>query len=364
MALKGKRNRRIETGDMKEDRISELPDCLLHHIFSFADTTDAVKTCTLSKRWRYLWTSLPFLKLSYKSFSKINVNFINQVLMRRNSVPITSFYFSSPFQVKASAVEPWICYAINHQVQHLTIELNCPASPVEFPNCFYSCTSLTTLKLDAYDFGLMLPKTLGLSSLKNLHLVSFRIEDFDGSIFSSCPNLKTLKLEDVWFEGMEGFCVCALNLKSFEFVQPEEPDIYGPCEFVIVAPKLRKFKFYGYPPFVCSSENLSSLDQLEIDLPSSVELDCTYYTDELKQELALEVLQMLDAFHMAKSITLSMNVLQVLSYISSSLNQHPSEFLNLEYLKFESRESSGKVKIPGFILNYFLKSSPLLEICW
>ncbi|XP_026445006.1 F-box/FBD/LRR-repeat protein At1g16930-like isoform X2 [Papaver somniferum] len=57
----------MERGDSSsgEDRISQLPDSIIHHILSFlSDTTYAVQTCVLSKRWRYLWTSLPVLKFS------------------------------------------------------------------------------------------------------------------------------------------------------------------------------------------------------------------------------------------------------------------------------------------------------------
>ncbi|XP_050236914.1 F-box/LRR-repeat protein 25-like isoform X2 [Mercurialis annua] len=307
---------------MKEDRISELPDCLLHHILSFTDATDAVKTCILSKRWRYLWTSLPSLTFNYRD-SRVNVNFINQLLIRRNSVPIHSFYYASSFQVNASEVERWICYAINHQVQHLTIEVHCPKFPIQLSNCFCGCTSLITLKLDGYYFSLTLPKTLEFPSLKNLHLVRFRLDDFDASFFSSCPNLETLKLEDVWFEVIGSFSVCALNLRTFEF-ESLESDFDWNYEFVIVAPKLRKFKFDGYPPFFCSTKNLCSPDQIEIHLPSDLEL--LYSTDELKQRLALEVLQMLKAFHTAESITLFVNVLQTMmvrvNTIFTALNLH------------------------------------------
>ncbi|KAL8255986.1 hypothetical protein R6Q59_031053 [Mikania micrantha] len=46
-----------ETGD--EDRISRLPNCLLVEILSrLPATKDAIKTGTLSKRWKNLWTSV------------------------------------------------------------------------------------------------------------------------------------------------------------------------------------------------------------------------------------------------------------------------------------------------------------------
>lgn len=37
-----------------KDRSSELPDALIHHIFSFLDIRYVLQTCILSRRWRYL----------------------------------------------------------------------------------------------------------------------------------------------------------------------------------------------------------------------------------------------------------------------------------------------------------------------
>ncbi|XP_050231936.1 F-box/FBD/LRR-repeat protein At2g26030-like isoform X2 [Mercurialis annua] len=308
-------NKRMRSKEI--DRISELPDCLLHQIFCFLDSIDVVKTCILSKRWRYLWASSPYLNFKfinfYSSKKKYFINFINQFLLRRNSIPIHRFIYHVDFHVEASMVESWICYAVKHQVQHLTLQPFYPKLGTRFPFYFGGCTSLTTLKLDASHYeSRPLPESLELPSLKNLHLIGF--ERCDGSIFSSFLNLETLKLEDMCFKGIQIFGLCALNLKSFDFVNnPEEP--FSRCDFVIVAPKLRKFRFNGYPPFVCSTKNLCSLDLFEIDLPYNFEFELkdVYFTEELKQVFACEVLQMINAFHIAKSITLSMRVIQLIS---------------------------------------------------
>ncbi|XP_050232870.1 F-box/LRR-repeat protein At3g26922-like isoform X2 [Mercurialis annua] len=350
-----KRKRQIE--EMKEDRISELPDCILHHVFSFADTSDVVRTCVLSKRWRYLWTSLPCLNFNFRKFSRVIsskrssfINFIHQLLLRRNSIPIHTFLYSAPLEVKSTAVESWIYYAIKHQVQHLTIEADCcTRKPVQFPNCFYGCTSLTTLEIICcrYYGSITLPNTLKLSSLKNLHLGAFGFSD--GNLFSTCPNLETLKLEDISIRSIRNFSVCALNLKSFDFLINWR-ELVSYSEIVIVAPKLKKFKFRSFPPKLLSFKNLSSLDQIEIDLPSISDQNYFYPIDELKQMFALRVLQMLNSLHIAQTMTLSMNVIQVLSYIPASLNEHPSQLSNLKYLKLVS-------SIPACIWTYFRKNS-------
>ncbi|GJN09487.1 hypothetical protein PR202_ga27499 [Eleusine coracana subsp. coracana] len=49
--------------DPKADRLSALPDSLLHHILSFLKAWEMVQTCVLSRRWRHLWASVPCIDL-------------------------------------------------------------------------------------------------------------------------------------------------------------------------------------------------------------------------------------------------------------------------------------------------------------
>ncbi|CAL4980090.1 unnamed protein product [Urochloa decumbens] len=52
------------------DRLSALPDCLIHVIMSFMKSRQAVQTCVLSRRWRYLWHSVPCLDIGFDEFKK------------------------------------------------------------------------------------------------------------------------------------------------------------------------------------------------------------------------------------------------------------------------------------------------------
>ncbi|KAL6652725.1 hypothetical protein ACP70R_011650 [Stipagrostis hirtigluma subsp. patula] len=51
------------------DRLSALPDCLIHHIMSFMKARQVVQTCVLSTRWTHLWRSVPCLNLDQVEFS-------------------------------------------------------------------------------------------------------------------------------------------------------------------------------------------------------------------------------------------------------------------------------------------------------
>ncbi|KAJ1271116.1 hypothetical protein BS78_06G104200 [Paspalum vaginatum] len=50
------------------DRLSDLPDCLLHEIMSRMKAREAVQTCVLSRRWRHLWRSIPCLDVDQGEF--------------------------------------------------------------------------------------------------------------------------------------------------------------------------------------------------------------------------------------------------------------------------------------------------------
>ncbi|CAM0871276.1 unnamed protein product [Alopecurus aequalis] len=51
------------------DRLSNLPDCLLHVILSQLRSRQAVQTCALSWRWRHLWLAVPSIRIESKDFA-------------------------------------------------------------------------------------------------------------------------------------------------------------------------------------------------------------------------------------------------------------------------------------------------------
>jgi len=50
------------------DRLSALPDCLLHVIMSSLKARQVVQTCVLSTRWRHLWRSVPCIDVDIVEF--------------------------------------------------------------------------------------------------------------------------------------------------------------------------------------------------------------------------------------------------------------------------------------------------------
>jgi hypothetical protein len=53
------------------DRLSDLPDCLLHDILSRLKARQLVQTCVLSSRWRRLWLTAPCLDIDAGEFASV-----------------------------------------------------------------------------------------------------------------------------------------------------------------------------------------------------------------------------------------------------------------------------------------------------
>uniref|UniRef100_A0A8I6Z4F7 F-box domain-containing protein n=1 Tax=Hordeum vulgare subsp. vulgare TaxID=112509 RepID=A0A8I6Z4F7_HORVV len=50
------------------DRLSNLPDCLLHSVLSYLRSRQVVHTSLLSRRWRHLWRAVPCIDIHHRDF--------------------------------------------------------------------------------------------------------------------------------------------------------------------------------------------------------------------------------------------------------------------------------------------------------
>nr|CAB3489454.1 unnamed protein product [Digitaria exilis] len=72
-----------ETASMKhgfEDRISALPDELIHHLLGFLQAPEAVRTSLLSRRWRHHWKSMRSLRLTLVDGPELRAEWLNQFM--------------------------------------------------------------------------------------------------------------------------------------------------------------------------------------------------------------------------------------------------------------------------------------------
>ncbi|XVF41194.1 hypothetical protein PTKIN_Ptkin01aG0260600 [Pterospermum kingtungense] len=345
-----------------EDRISYLDDDLLHKILSFLDTKYAVQTCVLSKRWKFLWRTLPYLHFNMFTYFPVQDSQDEDALDASMGINLTNLITQVlcrfPHQQFGFLVGGLICYAIQHNVQQLSVRSYSNA-PILLPESLFTCQSLTALELvmesvpDAH-FFLRLPKFMAnFLALKSLHLHGFSMmgPNVDPVLFSGCPNLETLELLDILVDEHKNLCVNALNLKYLQLSLLGSGEIYR-CKLVIDAPKLTSFKYRGYTPIVCSKDNLPSLDDANFYI---------YKTDLKEEKYALQIINSCKEFRNVKSLTLSSSIVKVLSMFPSLLRLDENQVLyaNLKYLKITGK----KFEIPANVKNYFLNGSTILKIC-
>jgi len=125
-----------------EDMISELPDEILCHILSFGTTKFAVKTSILSKRWRYIWVSVPVLQFNQQEFSRIEnfINFVSCVLQYYEASDVERFSLAWNQGFDEQMATTWLDYAARRNIRELTLDIQ-PAKEFTLPVSLLHCSS-------------------------------------------------------------------------------------------------------------------------------------------------------------------------------------------------------------------------------
>ncbi|XP_030493104.2 putative F-box/LRR-repeat protein At4g15060 [Cannabis sativa] len=183
----------------EEDRISKLPDALILHILSFLLTKDVVPTCLLSKRWKFIWYSVPTLSFSYRTYFQLPGggkklrNYVENCLEQRKRgmqfIPnsaITSFKLRmKSYKLSHSdGIDKWLAYAVENRVKEITLELG--------EGYYYDNDG------NYYYYYYFLPKTL-LVNAKFLTILELMLVELNCSYSFSFPSLKSLTLTLVQF---------------------------------------------------------------------------------------------------------------------------------------------------------------------
>ncbi|XP_030513685.2 F-box protein At5g03100-like [Rhodamnia argentea] len=172
-----------------QDYISLLPDCLIHHIFSFLPTREVVKTCILSRRWRSIWTTV--LDLGFDSFYDYSI--VNKVLVHYVSPKVKKFHLDirSKRDFCHSTIDSWIHFAIDHQVEDLLLIVNIYWEFYTLCPSLNRCSSLTKLCLRGCGFSS--GDCISWSSLKSLTIQNVS-DDVLRKILMGSPVLEYLNL--------------------------------------------------------------------------------------------------------------------------------------------------------------------------
>ncbi|KAL8466525.1 hypothetical protein ACS0TY_035557 [Phlomoides rotata] len=219
------------------DRLSELPQSLIHHILSFLPMRDVVSTTILSKHWNNLWTTVPCLDFSV-DFRKLDSelvnradryrNFINRTLMFWRGTKILKFKIaiSNNFDLSlAGDFDAWVGFAVEYKVEDLSIDLcmdyymiDWQDSPImedvySTPQCLNSCSSIRKLSLTGCNLRIDGSPTW-------YQLTSFKFDGFwfsessTNQILSVSPRLEVFDL--TFMECFENLNIRSTSLKKLK----------------------------------------------------------------------------------------------------------------------------------------------------
>nr|CAB3455822.1 unnamed protein product [Digitaria exilis] len=249
------------------DRISALPDEILLAILNDVDAKTAVSTSLLSRRWRYLWTSLHSLHLSDVSFpanyrSWVRLGPMNKDYLKSNRITHfvpslrwfarrikkgdtdlrrLSLVFSGDAR-SAAAVNSAIGSAADQGVKDIAVAV-VGKTEYKFPLCLFSygdssssSSSLDSLWLNNCKISVSLVFE-GFSALRKLVLVAMRMSVTDTEVLvRSCRSLKSLYLIDM----VDARVAKHPGLEELVWLWPHP---YG--ALTIDAPALRSLEYCG-----------------------------------------------------------------------------------------------------------------------
>lgn len=319
------------------DVISNLPDCILHHILSFMPTKEVVKTSILSTRWKNLWASVRSIDfddaLLYASEADGRpppevtsfMNFVERVLRLRDASNIEKFRLSCRVCFNASQIQSWIYDAIKHNVQELDLCLFAE-DPSVIPRSMFDSKSLVSLKIEM-NCVVELPSRISFPRLKILHLslVTFPNDDSAEKLFSGCPVLEELVLLDCEWMNLKNIAISSSTLKRLSI---DDLPYFGPlddpsgCKIKIDAPNLTFLEYIGYLSNEIFLDDVSSLVKACIHIPNP---------HERQKEVVCRTVDLLKGLRYVESLRVSNSTLESLICADNWLDRFPV-FPNMSHL--------------------------------
>ncbi|KAI3931579.1 hypothetical protein MKW92_011181 [Papaver armeniacum] len=375
-------------GSRRKNRISELPEHLIHLILSFLPTQCVVCMSVLSKRWRYIWTSIPVIDLRGFEFPKIVklektieeaervknlhklqdqsfMNFFDKKLSlhhNRETGDVKKFYLDTRNRIypEPEKLKEWLSALFTrHNLEEFVFYAENSPDDGFFPSTG-TYASLTILDLDTWD-PVYLPDAVNFPNLKICKLMHADLymysDDPAQQFFSNLPVLEELELTDCQYWNMSyQLIISAPSLKYLSIIGPRESTtfdddfpIYG-FTINIFAPNLQFLRYMDVSADDYILHRFESLVDAEIDFDR-----CD--TDiPMPQEIVPITTKVLKELYNIKHLTISGATFKELLFPDDLFTNWPT-FHNLVHLEFTSKISFSKNKN---LLN-FLRISPNLK---
>ncbi|KAJ1275963.1 hypothetical protein BS78_05G177100 [Paspalum vaginatum] len=250
-----------------EDRISGLPDELLHGILlRLGSTRAAVRTSVLSRRWRHVWASLPELILVGGPIDGID----GVLAAYSSSAPTTldrlaislSACRDDVSRVPAERVAPWLRFAAERVAGELCLvvippSVTPPLHVASRPDLELAvCGRAKTITLHLQEKWLLRPTAAGLfTALTGLVIFDARMkgDELAALVWTQCPCLRDLELSVTLVDAFGDVCIRSDSLRSLWF------RIRNALKVEIVAPRLEKLSVCYAAAARISAPNLVEL---------------------------------------------------------------------------------------------------------
>ncbi|CAI0413381.1 unnamed protein product [Linum tenue] len=364
------------------DRLSHLPDFIIHHILSFVDTKCAVQTSVLSRGWRYSWKHVPVLILHNSSFGQYSSfeRFVDNVLSLRHPFNVREMIYTVIYPPEEEEEEEeeegegggegegdsqfvkLIKYAVSHDAHRLVLKLffiMVPEDSYRFSDLFSTISNCRLKTLELYGVGIDSGfESYGFPMLTTLKLGQCLLaSDKDGVFdpFSILPCLENLVLSHCNHldRGYLGH-VSRLKISGLRLLRLKLDSVWS-TSLEIFAPRLKSFRFHhdmGELKFSKLSFPILDHAVIQIDDESS-------FMEEDKERLMDCVITLFQGLSNATTLLLDSRTVEVLTIIPEIIEQRPSPFTRLKTLIVKADS------VPYTLLNYFLKGSsstkPTLE---
>ncbi|KAL3634898.1 hypothetical protein CASFOL_021952 [Castilleja foliolosa] len=203
-SVKRRREKDDDGSAITTDRLFQLPQPVLHNILSLLPQKDAVRTCVLSKSWRYLWHgrfNVEFREDDYR-FTRKNEfwSFIDKTLLRYLDQNLSLQKFIVDiflYEVDFVLLQKWIPVLImNMGVKSFNLISRRTILPL--PLVVFQSESLVELHLRHCNLDTL--KSTDNVMLNNLQILRLHYVDITDEIFekiiSGCPLIETLDLSE------------------------------------------------------------------------------------------------------------------------------------------------------------------------
>ena len=204
--------------------ISSMPDIVINNILDRLPIQEAVRTCILSKDWKYKWKILSQLVFDeeFNGFLQVTKNErdcgrIISSLMHHLKGSIKKFVLCIDDKcvsvMDAEEINKWIIYLTENGLKQLTIK-NRGERPLRLTSHIFSYLELTQLELQNCELP---PGTdfRGFPNLLGLNLDSVDIETLKcGEFLTRCPNLERLDYSSWNYNINETAIAKLVNLKK------------------------------------------------------------------------------------------------------------------------------------------------------